>query len=224
MAADFEEPGRDDGKRVQPWHRDRRFRRVLAVSLTVHVVFSLMAILSVIRSGVPPVVQAQKETKFYPAELFLPGGSRAKQTREPAGRKKHVTPQKSDTSNLAMSAHPAPQKGAPVAAPHDPVAGDGTDAQSAEPAFPVFSPRPVVTDRALLPSAEQQVVVDVKVSAVGEVLEATLVKGIGNALDQIVLETVKTWRFHPATINGNAVATESELIFPFNRSYPTNPA
>ncbi len=65
---------------------------------------------------------------------------------------------------------------------------------------------------------------DVKVSAVGEVLQATLVKGIGNALDNIVLETVKTWRFHPATIDGTPVATESELIFPFNSSYPTVPS
>ena len=27
-----------------------------------------------------------------------------------------------------------------------------------------------------------------------------------------VLETVKTWRFQPATINGKPVATEAELI------------
>jgi outer membrane biosynthesis protein TonB len=46
------------------------------------------------------------------------------------------------------------------------------------------------------------------------------VKGLGNALDALVLETVKTWRFHPATVNGTPVATEAELIFPFNRSYP----
>jgi outer membrane biosynthesis protein TonB len=39
-----------------------------------------------------------------------------------------------------------------------------------------------------------------------------------------VLDTVKSWRFHPATINGNPVATEAELIFPFNLSYPTTPA
>jgi protein TonB len=68
------------------------------------------------------------------------------------------------------------------------------------------------------------VVVDVKVSAAGDVLEATLVKGIGNGLDQIVLDTVKSWRFHPATINGNPVATEAELVFPFNLNYPTTPS
>jgi protein TonB len=104
------------------------------------------------------------------------------------------------------------------------VGGNGADAESANPAFPVFSPRPPVSDRSLLPASSQEVVVDVKVSANGDVLEATLVKGLGNGLDQIVLETVKTWRFHPATLNGNPVPTEAELIFPFNQGYPTTPS
>jgi outer membrane biosynthesis protein TonB len=46
------------------------------------------------------------------------------------------------------------------------------------------------------------------------------VKGIGNKLDQIVLDTVKTWRFQPATVNGKPVPSQDELIFPFNPSYP----
>jgi TonB family protein len=99
-------------------------------------------------------------------------------------------------------------------------AGDGADAQNATPAFPVFSPKPPVADRALLPVAEQHIVVDVNVNEAGDVTGETLVKGMGNALDQIVMDTVKTWRFHPATVNGNPVASEAELIFPFNLSYP----
>ena len=98
--------------------------------------------------------------------------------------------------------------------------GNGADAQNATPAFPVFSPKPPVADRALLPPAEQHIVVDVNVNETGDVTGETLVKGMGNALDQIVLDTVKTWRFHPATVNGNPVASEAELIFPFNPSYP----
>ena len=43
---------------------------------------------------------------------------------------------------------------------------------------------------------------------------------MGSALDQIVLDTVRTWKFHPATVNGNPVASEAELIFPFNAQYP----
>ena len=187
---------------------------MLLLVLTIHVVKNLRR---------PPVV-AQTPLKFYPAELFIPGGSdKVKPSPLPYGHK--VPPPKPDqvpiqsSDRVAFNAPPT-MAGHRPAAQHDPVPGNGVDAQSADPAFPVFSPRPPVIDRALLPPNSQQVIVDVKVSAAGDVLEATLVKGIGNALDQLVLSTVKTWRFHPAMLNGTAVPTEDELIFPFDQSYP----
>ncbi|MGA2249392.1 energy transducer TonB [Terracidiphilus sp.] len=99
-------------------------------------------------------------------------------------------------------------------------AGNGADDEDATPAFPVFSPKPPVTDRGLLPGSEKKIVVDVNVDAAGGVVSETLVTGLGNKLDQIVLETVKSWRFHPATVNGKPVATQAELVFPFNPQYP----
>jgi outer membrane biosynthesis protein TonB len=60
----------------------------------------------------------------------------------------------------------------------------------------------------------------VKLDAFGTVVAESLVNGLGNKLDQIVLDTVKTWKFHPATINGRPVPSEAELIFPFNPNYP----
>jgi Gram-negative bacterial TonB protein C-terminal len=98
--------------------------------------------------------------------------------------------------------------------------GNGSDAEDLHPAFPIFSPRPPVTDRALLPLVENKIVVDVHVDVLGAVVGETLVKGMGNQLDRIVLDTVKSWRFQPATINGKPVPTDAELIFPFNRDYP----
>lgn len=102
--------------------------------------------------------------------------------------------------------------------------GIGSDDEDAMPAFPVFSPRPAVTDRSLLPETQQKVVVDVKLSADGAVLDETLVKGLGNSLDAKVMEIVKTWKFHPATVDGKPVASEAECIFPFDRNYPAGPA
>jgi TonB family protein len=98
--------------------------------------------------------------------------------------------------------------------------GNGADSYDAQPAFPVFSPSPKVVDRSLLPAVEQKVVVDVRVDELGGVVGETLVKGMGTILDQIVLDTVKQWRFHPATVNGKPVPTEAELIFPFDLRYP----
>jgi len=161
----------------------------------------------------------QKPVTIYPAMLLYAGGTKAPRTDAPDGRKKHPQETKQAT-DLAINQNPAPAQGQPVAALDSRVAGSGADQQSADPAFPVFSPHPAVSDRSLLPRSNQDVVVDVKVSAAGDVLEATLVKGIGNGLDQIVLDTVRSWRFHPATINGNPVATEAELVFLFNLNYP----
>ncbi len=196
--------------------------RFLALSAALHLLISACVFLVEHRQKMQTVVE-EKPTRFYPAMLLYAGGSRAKRTDAPAGRKKHPQETKQAT-DLTINRNIAPAQGQPVAAPDTSVAGSGADRQSADPAFPVFSPHPPVSDRSLLPSSNQEVVVDVKVSATGDVLEVTLVKGIGNGLDRIVLDTVKSWRFHPATINGNPVATEAELIFPFNLSYPMAPS
>ncbi len=101
-----------------------------------------------------------------------------------------------------------------------PAAGNGSDARDATPAFPTFYPRPPVTDRTLLPATDRKVVMDVKLSAAGEVLSETLVSGLGNALDQLALNAVKSWRFQPATLNGQPVASEAEVVFTFGPNYP----
>ncbi len=200
-----------------------RFRRgvvrFVALSAALHVLITAIVLMVEHRRKAQTVVE-QAPTKFYPAMMLVAGGAKTEWTPKPPGRKKHPQEVKPVTSDLAMNRNPAPAAGAPVSAPESTAAGIGADQQNADPAFPVFSPRPAVADRSLLPRSNQEVVVDVKVSAAGDVLEATLVKGIGNGLDQLVLDTVKTWRFHPATVNGNPVATEAELIFPFNLSYP----
>ncbi len=201
----------------------KRRARFLAVSLAIHLVL-LVITLQVVQKLRQQRVVAETPLKFYPAMLYTPGGSnKVKPSPKPYGRKVTPPPPNQPTiqtsDRVAYMAPPTPAGHRP-SAKHDPVAGNSVDAQSADPAFPVFSPRPPVIDRSLLPANSQQVIVDVKVSATGDVLEATLVKGIGNALDQLVLSTVKTWRFHPATLNGTAVPTEDELIFPFDQSYP----
>ncbi len=103
-----------------------------------------------------------------------------------------------------------------------PTIGTGAGSENAEPAFPVYYPSPGVTDRSLLPAVEQKIIVEVTVSALGDVTDEKLVQGLGNNLDAIVLSTVKGWRFHPATLNGAAIASVEELVFPFNRDYPSD--
>ena len=196
----------------------RRLMPFVVLSVALHIGLSIFLFL--IPRHVQTRVVEQPSVKIYPAALLFAGGTKAQWTPAPPGRKKHLEKTKQSVSNLAVNAQLAPALGNPVSAPDSSAAGNGADKENADPAFPVFSPRPPVADRSLLPDSNREVVVDVKVSAAGDVLEATLVKGLGNGLDQIVIDTVKTWRFHPATVNGSPVATEAELIFPFNLNYP----
>ncbi len=111
-------------------------------------------------------------------------------------------------------AQPAAEKSNPG------VTGQGSDAQSMYPAYPTVSPSPQVRDRSLLPQTSQKVVIDVNLGADGRVQQAMLVSGLGNALDQVVLDTVRGWQFHPAVLNGAPVPSSMELVFPFDRNYP----
>lgn len=127
-------------------------------------------------------------------------------------REKQIDPDAQKPSETA-DASPA---GSSISQSQDNGVGDGT--QNATPAFPVYSPSPHL-DRSLLPRTDENVVVDVNVSSMGEVLDEKLVHGLGNSVDQVILDTVKGWKFHPATVDGNAVASVAELVFPLGQRW-----
>ena len=210
--------------------RSRFLYSALIVSVVVHGAFFAMVFVFGTRllvRVIPPV-----KTQSV-AQLTFSGGSHAIRIELPVDQfAAHAHEPDKNTpaakrTDIPMEV-PAPKKsgGGSTRAPHhgdgssSAMFGNGSDAQDIHPAFPIFSPHPPVSDRTLLPSSEQKIVVDVSVDAFGQVISENLVKGMGTPLDKIVLETVKTWRFQPATINGKPVATEAELIFPFNLDYP----
>jgi TonB family protein len=171
----------------------------------------------------PPETVARIEVAggSHAVKLVLPrmpnAGLAPKAAPDPATQAKLVLPVKPLLKKLEGGAAVTPHHGDGTGQAET---GNGSDDKNASPAFPVFSPRPPVSDRSLLPASEQKIVVDVNVDPLGAVVSEVLVKGMGNKLDQIVLDTVKTWRFQPALENGKAVPTQAELIFPFNPNYP----
>lgn len=138
---------------------------------------------------------------------------------------RHPTPTPAPASQTALEAPPvtaaqtAQAQAGLVSQQQLPTLGTGNGSQDAEPALPVYYPQPGVADRSLLPPSQHNIVVEVDIDAVGDVTAERLVSGLGNALDQIVLETVKAWRFRPATVNGSAVASVEDLVFPFNHDW-----
>lgn len=206
-------------------------RRGLLVSVAVHGALALSLFLLTLQWGrVRPVYQQSRccSTPLYWSGSQAGGSQRphpvVRKPKKKAAPAPPAAAKARSASPVAAAQKPATQAG--LAAPQQQgTFGTGFGTQDAEPAFPVYFPWPGVPDRSLLPSAERKVIVEVTVSPLGDVTGEKLVQGMGNALDQIVLNTVKGWRFHPATLNGTAVPSVADLVFPFNRDYPDgNPA
>jgi TonB family protein len=206
----------------------RRLSSVL-FSLTLHVSLIALAVFLGTMARRHVIAPAPVQTL---ALLEVAGGSHAvkitlsasdfaahtrKPTQEPDATRKTILPLEHKPKMAGGGAPKTPHTGDGAG---QALSGNGSDNDDVHPAFPTYSPRPPVSDRSLLPPSEKKIVVDVNVDALGQVTRETLVKGMGTRLDQIVLDTVKTWRFQPATVNGKPVNSEAELIFPFNPSYP----
>lgn len=213
-----------------PAKRPNHPLRALVISLGLHGAFFAVVFLFGSRATIRIVQTAQPQMVAriansggsHAIRIILPASQFASHTRTPDANadssKKTILPMEIPALKKSGGGSPAdPHHGDGAGKA---LAGNGSDSEDVYPAFPVFSPHPPVTDRSLLPRTEQKIVVDVDVDASGQVVKEKLVKGLGTRLDQIVLETVRTWRFQPATINGKPVPTEAELIFPFNQDYP----
>jgi TonB family protein len=216
--------------------RQRRPAGIL-LSLATHAALFLIAFLLTLHWGrIRPVY---RDSRCCTAQLYWTGNTGVSDS-SPDVHTQHAIPSPVPVPKTSLIQSPvrlrqprAPQHHAPVAQnrlarsgtpsqQQQQTIGTGNGTDDAEPAFPTYFPRPAVADRSVLPAIEQKIIVDVTISADGDVTDEKLVQGLGNSLDDVVLRTVKAWRFHPATLNGNNVASVEQLVFPFNRDYPSD--
>jgi TonB family protein len=216
--------------------RQRRPAGIL-LSLATHAALFLIAFLLTLHWGrIRPVY---RDSRCCTAQLYWTGNTGVSDS-SPDVHTQHAIPSPVPVPKTSLIQNPvrlrqprAPQHHAPVAQnrlarsgtpsqQQQQTIGTGNGTDDAEPAFPTYFPRPAVADRSVLPAIEQKIIVDVTISADGDVTDEKLVQGLGNSLDDVVLRTVKAWRFHPATLNGNNVASVEQLVFPFNRDYPSD--
>ena len=216
--------------------RQRRPAGIL-LSLATHAALFLIAFLLTLHWGrIRPVY---RDSRCCTAQLYWTGNTGVSDS-SPDVHTQHAIPSPVPVPKTSLIQSPvrlrqprAPQHHAPVAQnrlarsgtpsqQQQQTIGTGNGTDDAEPAFPTYFPRPAVADRSVLPAIEQKIIVDVTISADGDVTDEKLVQGLGNSLDDVVLRTVKAWRFPPATLNGNNVASVEQLVLPFNRDYPSD--
>jgi len=200
-----------------------RSRLSVMASVAAHAVVLALLLLALRTRHVRPVVMQSRccSVALYWSPSAAPGTPKPKH----ATHRRRSAPSPVTASQPMLASAPATpsqtaQSQTGMTSPQQLASmGIGEGDQNAEPALPVFRPAPDVADRTLLPQKEQKVIVEVEISELGDVTSEKLVQGLGNALDQIVLETVKGWRFRPATLNGTAIASVEDLVFPFNQNY-----
>lgn len=213
-----------------PANNQNHVLRALVLSLIAHAAFFVCVVLFGTRARVVIVKQVNPQRV---ADLQISGGSHRIRLVLPVSNMSAsakdpdtiVDPAKRTVIPMQVPAVKKSGGGSPASPHHGDgsgkaVFGNGPDNVDMTPAFPVFSPHPPIHDRSLLPQSADKIVVDVDVDEAGQVVKETLVKGIGNQLDAMVLDIVKTWRFQPAKVNGKPVASQAEVVFPLDLNYP----
>jgi periplasmic protein TonB len=152
--------------------------------------------LKVRRAALPPVRVHPAKPKA-PSEPLLPPS--------PSGTAKEVTP----PAGPASASNEAPSAGAGQGLGSG--AGIGSDSSGAR---AIYAPKPVIPDTLREEAFETVAVARFKVSNDGQV-EVTLTKPTENPqLNELLLETLKQWRFFPAMKSGVAIDSQFDLRIP----------
>jgi periplasmic protein TonB len=78
------------------------------------------------------------------------------------------------------------------------------------------TPKP---DLSVLPRGTKgDVILDVVIDTAGKIADIKMTSGLGHGIDETVIATVQQWTFHPATRDGQPVASEQELHFHYEKA------
>ncbi len=78
---------------------------------------------------------------------------------------------------------------------------------------------PPKPDLSTLPSGTRgDVILDIVIDTNGKIADIKMTNGLGHGIDETVIATVQQWTFHPATRNGQPVASEQELHFHYEKA------
>ena len=80
----------------------------------------------------------------------------------------------------------------------------------------IFAPQPRYTEEARQGRVQGVVILQAIIDSVGNVSQVQVMKGLPLGLDESALETVRQWRFKPATLEGKPVAVYLNLLISFS--------
>jgi TonB family protein len=126
-------------------------------------------------------------------------------------RSEQRTNRQAERSTLRETQTQADQAGTPFGS----LSSGPTSGFEVRPALPYIFPD---IPRYGVPSEVQgNVVVEVTISAQGEVVDARVLESVGYGIEGLALATVRQWRFRPATKDGEPIPSRQDIYFHFPR-------
>ncbi len=195
--------------------------KAVAIAAGMHLVL-LLAVLHRSTPWIAPVRLPGTEQGHNLVLTYLPG--RAPVATVTADRKTPplLAEAKSPLPQLAtpkpQRVEPSPNTNSPASANPDSTSGaDALGSGNINIALLSFFPAPK-PDLSTLPHGTRgDVILDIVIDANGKISDLKITSGLGHGVDETVIATVQQWTFHPATRNGQPVASEQELHFHYER-------
>lgn len=121
-------------------------------------------------------------------------------------------------TKIAKTTNTSPNTNSPVSAQPDSTSGaDALGSGNINIALASFFPTPKPDLSSLPHGTKGDVILDIVIDASGKISDLKMTSGIGFGIDETVIATVQQWTFHPATRDGEPIASEQELHFHYER-------
>jgi periplasmic protein TonB len=113
----------------------------------------------------------------------------------------------------------SPNTSSPASAQPDSAAGaDSLGSGNINIALVSYFPTPKPDLSTLPRGTKGDVILDIVIDTTGKIADIKMTSGLGHGIDENVIATVQQWTFHPATKDGQPVASEQELHFHYEKA------
>ncbi|NYF49720.1 energy transducer TonB [Tunturiibacter gelidoferens] len=132
---------------------------------------------------------------------------------------KSTTPLPSPPTQKPKEPTASPNAVSPASAQPDSTAGaDSLGSGNINIALVSYFPPPKPDLSALPHGTKGDVILDIVIDTTGKIADIKMTSGLGHGIDENVIATVQHWTFHPATKDGQPVASEQELHFHYEKA------
>lgn len=211
---------RDDGKTL---------RWALAVAFLFHIVLLIVQF--------PDLFGARELAKPEPGKVFLvqavrfqpPAPRKAEKVPKPQAKKIPIPdPTPDEPEPIEVDEIEVPDVRVPVLdglvfgipeappGPSGPQSGPIQVGAGVNPPERIYDPQPKYSEEARKARVQGAVILQAVIDTLGNVQDVTVLKGLSLGLTESAMETVRQWRFKPATMNGEPVAVYYNLIVTFS--------